>query len=183
MEHRHRSEKNDHVHQQTEEGHNARDAVVDDHECKDEHETGEARQDAAANGVRSKCRRDAARFFNLDRNPQRIFQGAREIPGFLFREPAGNYRAAAIDRLVDARRALHLPIKHDGKLAAGRGQRLRQVAENLCPFRIQRERNAVPLLVEICVSALDMFTGEFGPPFDEELELVLLTLDPCPCTS
>ena len=73
---------------------------------------------------------------------------------------------------------MHLPIKHDGKLAAGRGQRLREVAENLCPFRIQRERNAVPLLVEVCVSALDVFAGEFGPPLDEELELLFLAFDP-----
>ena len=178
MKHRHRAEEDDHVYQEAEEGHDSCKTVVDDDEAEDERETGQSSHDAAANGVRPERRRDAARFFDLHRDPQRIFQRAGKVSGFLVREAAGNHCAAAIDGLIDVGRALDLPIKHDGNLAAGRGQRLRQVAEDLCPFRIQRERNAVTLLVEVCVSALDVLTGEFGPPFDEELELHLLAFDP-----
>ena len=74
-------------------------------------------------------------------------------------------------------RALNFSVEQDGDLPGLGRKRLGQVAEDFCSFGIQRKRHAVTLLVKVGIGALDVFAGEFRPPLNEQLELLLLSFD------
>src|SRR5438552_12973653 len=178
MEHRQRAHQQNEVNNQSKIRDETWDFVVDGYAHQRDDQSDQAGENARANRIQSESGRNAALFLDAHRRLQGVLKDARQPARFFLRESSCDLRVATVNRILDYRRRLDDPIKHNRK--AMMNMRGSDVAELLGTIRIEPQMNHPALLFIRSASARNAIAGQvcflfYQNPFFDQFYFFTLT--------
>src|SRR6266576_1870233 len=115
MKHRECADEQDEVNEQRHICDKTGNLVVNSYADERDRQAEQAGENAGADRVQSESRRYAALFLDADRRLQRVLKHTCQPARFFLRKSSGDLRVATINCVLDYRRGLDRPIKHNRK--------------------------------------------------------------------